>query len=374
MIDIGKILKRSWAVLWSYRVLWIFGILLALTAGSSFNGGNSGYQFSRDERDWQNIPPNGQMQEFNRWMDQNVEPYFRNPEQHIQTFIWIGVGILFFILLVSILMAFVRYVSENAVLRMVNDHEETGTKVTFSQGWRMGWSRRAFRMWVIDLIIGLPVLVFILLLAAVGFAIYFSIDRGSQLTSVIGVITSVGFLFLFIFLFAIGMAFLGLLREFFVRKAALENTGIGESFRSGWKMFKKNWKSAGLMWLVIAGLGFGMTIFGVIAFFLLIPAYIVMLIPAVLAGAVPGLIGFGITSLFTSGPLTWIIGAIAAIPLFFLVLFLPLALIGGWYKIFTSSAWTLAFREMKAMEIVAPEAGMGKEPGIVNTDDLPGAE
>jgi len=90
MIDIGKILKRSWAVLWSYRVLWIFGILLALTAGSSFNGGNSGYQFSSDERDWQNIPTNGQMQEFNRWMDQNVEPYFRNPEQHIQTFIWPG--------------------------------------------------------------------------------------------------------------------------------------------------------------------------------------------------------------------------------------------------------------------------------------------
>lgn len=362
MIDIGKILKQAWAVLWSYRVLWIFGILLAITAGSSFNGGNSGYQFNSDQRDWQNINPNGKLEEFNRWMDQSVEPFFRNPEQHIQTFIWIGVGFLLFILLVSVLMAFVRYVSENAVLRMVNDHEETGTKVTFSQGWRMGWSRPAFRMWVIDLIIGLPVLLLVLLIVAVGFAIYFSIDRGSQLTSVAGVITSVGFLFLFIFLFAIGMAFLGLLREFFVRKASLENTGIGESFRSGWKMFKKNWKSAGLMWLVMVGLGIGVTIFGVVAFFLLIPAYIVMLIPAVLVGAVPGLIGFGITSLFTSGPLTWIIGAIAAIPLFFIVLFAPLALIGGWYKIFTSSAWTLAFREMNAMDIIRPKADLGSEP------------
>ncbi len=33
MINIGKILKRAWHILWNYRVLWIFGILLAITAG-----------------------------------------------------------------------------------------------------------------------------------------------------------------------------------------------------------------------------------------------------------------------------------------------------------------------------------------------------
>ena len=34
MIDFGKILKRSWYILWNYRVLWIFGLLLALTVGT----------------------------------------------------------------------------------------------------------------------------------------------------------------------------------------------------------------------------------------------------------------------------------------------------------------------------------------------------
>ena len=29
MIDIKNILKRSWKILWNYKVLWIFGILLA---------------------------------------------------------------------------------------------------------------------------------------------------------------------------------------------------------------------------------------------------------------------------------------------------------------------------------------------------------
>ena len=29
MIDLGKIIKRAWHILWNYKVLWIFGILLA---------------------------------------------------------------------------------------------------------------------------------------------------------------------------------------------------------------------------------------------------------------------------------------------------------------------------------------------------------
>ena len=33
MIDFGKILKRAWHILWNYRILWIFGILLAITTG-----------------------------------------------------------------------------------------------------------------------------------------------------------------------------------------------------------------------------------------------------------------------------------------------------------------------------------------------------
>ena len=38
MIDIGKILKRSWHILWNYRVLWIFGFILAMTAGGNGSG------------------------------------------------------------------------------------------------------------------------------------------------------------------------------------------------------------------------------------------------------------------------------------------------------------------------------------------------
>jgi hypothetical protein len=48
-MDPVKILKRAWHILWSYRALWIFGLILALTAaGSSGGSGNNGARFSGD--------------------------------------------------------------------------------------------------------------------------------------------------------------------------------------------------------------------------------------------------------------------------------------------------------------------------------------
>ncbi len=362
MIDIGKILKRGWQILWSYRVLWIFGLLLAVTT-SRGGGGGAGpqIQFS-GTRDWGNGGPWVQLEEFNDWIQQNLAPIFRYPEQHIGTFIWIGVGFLLFILIAAAIMALIRYPAETAVLRMVDDHEQTGQKVGFKQGWRMGWSKRAFRLWVIDLIISLPVLLLIAVIVGVGFVIYFAVENSSsapglgagELGSMAGVVAAIISFFVFLFFFVVGMAFLGLLRQFFARKAALEGAGIGESLRQGWQMFRQNWKSGLLMWLVMIGVGIGVGILGFILFFLLIPVYVILLIPAILTAALPVLIGFGITALFGPAPLAWAVGILLGLPFFFLVLFLPLFLVSGWYQIFSSSVWTLAYREMKALNGVKP--------------------
>ena len=143
---------------------------------------------------------------------------------------------------------------------------------------------------------------------------------------------------------------------------ALENAGIGESFRGGWSLFKRNWKSTGLMWLVMLGIGIGFGIVGLIVFFLLIPAYIVLALPAVIVALIPGLAVFGITSIFASGPLAWILGLLAALPFFILIAFAPLALVNGWYKIYSSSVWTLTYREIKTLESVAAPAVEFKAP------------
>jgi hypothetical protein len=357
MIDFGKILKRAWHILWNYKVLWIFGILLALTAGG---GGATGlrYLFSSNGGENRYGPginqPGRVLREFKLWAEQNLGPLLQHPEEHLSTFIWIGVGLLLFFLLVIVIAAFVRYVSETAILRMVDEYEQTGTKVGFKQGWKLGWSRRAFRIWVIDLVISLPAILFIALLVGLAALFFFSAQSSNNGFAFGGAIAAIGCAFLFIFAFIVLMVFLSLLRQFFVRSAALEDAGIGESFRRGWAMFKRNWKRAALMWLIMLGLRIGFSIVGIILFFLLIPAYIITGIAGLIVAAIPGLIAFGITSIFASGPLTWIIGILVALPFFALVLFLPLTLISGWYLIYESSAWTLAYREMKALENIAP--------------------
>jgi hypothetical protein len=47
-MDAIKILKRAWHIVWNYRALWVFGILLALTAGSTTIGRST----SNYHRNW----------------------------------------------------------------------------------------------------------------------------------------------------------------------------------------------------------------------------------------------------------------------------------------------------------------------------------
>ena len=362
MIDIKKILKRSWHVLWNYRVLWIFGFLLAITGGGG-GGGNGGSSYQPNRNTGSNgsngFNPNFQSGPFWReltdWFNQNITPLFEHPDQYVTTFIWIGVAVLLFILLVAVVTSLIRYPAETAVIRMVDEYEQTGVKVGFRQGWKLGWNRRAFRLWVIDLVIGVPAFLFIALLLGLGLVVFLSYVRGNNTLAVAATVAAIGCAFLFIFAFVILMVLLGLLRQFFVRAAALEETGIGESFRHGWAMFKSNWKSAALMWLVMLGIGIGYGIVGIILFFLLIPVFIILLLPAALVAGIPAAIALGITSIFASGPLAWIVAALVALPPFFMVLFAPLALVSGGYLVYTSSVWTLTYREIKALAVVKPE-------------------
>ena len=41
-MNYGDLLKRAARITWRYKVLWIFGILLALTAGGGGGGGGGG--------------------------------------------------------------------------------------------------------------------------------------------------------------------------------------------------------------------------------------------------------------------------------------------------------------------------------------------
>ncbi len=359
MINIGKILKRAWHILWNYKILWIFGFLLAITAGgqsgNSGSSANSNYQFNVSNGS-SGINSNSPafLRNLNAWFQQNILPMVNHPANYIATFIWIGVGLVLFLLFLGAIFVILRYVSETAVIRMVDEYEQSGTKMGFKQGWKLGWSRRAFRMWLIDLITALPYLLFLLVVIGFGVGIYFSVKSGNPASTAIVIVTAIGVISIFILALTLWTILLSLLRQFFFRMAALENKGVRDSLRMGWHMFKRNWKSASLMWLVMVGIWIASMIAIFIAFFLLIPVDFLLALPGAIVAAIPGLAVFGITSIFTSGPLAWILGLLAAVPFFLLIVFAPVTLLSGWYKIYESSVWTLTFREIKALENVSP--------------------
>lgn len=374
MVDIGKILKRGWHILWNYRALWIFGFLLAMVVGGGGGSGANSRASWNQRGDWDSRGGQpGDLPAFidatNEWFETNLEPWFRTsieplfatPESIIRLIVWVAVGLLLFGIVVWLVTSLIRYPSETAIMRMVDGYEQDGTKVGFKQGWRLGWSRRALRLWVIDILVRLPANLYGLLLLVLALVV----AANALMENWQAFRVSVGALI--VGLFALGLVvllvsvFLWLLRHFFARKAILEDVGIGAALRQGWAMFLGNWQSAGLMWLVLFGLGIAFGLVSIILFIVLIPVMIVTGLAGLIVAAIPAALAYWIASLTSIAPIAWIVAVLVGMPIFLFVLTSPVLLINGWVEVFKSSIWTLTYREMKVLEGVkaagAAEAG-----------------
>ncbi len=361
-MDPIKILKRAWHILWSYRTLWVFGLILALAgAGSSGRiGNNSSYQYESNNQNynpnWQGEMPQSFREAFDqmgRLFQQGAEEAGISP-QELTALIWLAVSALVFYVLLGIVTTLARYVAETSTLKMVDEYENSGTKMTFRQGFRLGWSRTSWRLFLINLIVHLPLIVMIAILISTGITIYRMVTGGNESASMIGIVSLIGVVFLSIFVAVLLEIFLLFLRQFFWRACAFEDLGVRDSLARGWTMFRENWKSAGLMWLVMIGLGILWALVSIILVVVTIPIVVITAILGAVIAAIPGLILAGIFSLFLGGYLPWIAAAFFVLPLFFTVAFSPWFLLGSWQAVFTSSVWTLTYRELKAVPDATP--------------------
>jgi len=103
-----------------------------------------------------------------------------------------------------------------------------------------------------------------------GVIIYQMATNGGD-ASVAGIISIIGGVFLSIFLAIILSILLGLLRHFFWRACALEGLGVRDSLARGFAMVRENWKSVGLMWLVMIWLGIVWALIGIILVLITLP-------------------------------------------------------------------------------------------------------
>ena len=317
------LIKRAAWLTWRYKVLWILGILLALSGGAG-GGGSFNYTFPGNNGGMgPSMPPAWEMMP-----DLGV----------IAGFVLLCCCLL---ALLIVVLTIVQYVARTGLYRAVDQIEDTGVAPTWREGLRLGWSNRALRMFLLDLLVGLVLFIGImaLLLLAVSplLLLLFDIDA----LSIFGGIATAGLLLLAILLIVVVSVVVAVLQQFWRRQIALEDRSVGEALALGTGMARRRAGDVAIFWILMAiiGLVFGLMVF-VLAFGL------------ALAGlAVGGGLGYAVYALFDS--IGWAI--LAGLPFFLLIVGLPLLLVQGVYLVFESGAWTLAYRQLR------PAAGQDAE-------------
>jgi hypothetical protein len=337
-MDYTKVLKRAWHTVWNYRALWVFGIILALTTGGSWSAargdGDAGFQYNFRGEDLFRFEM-GQMP----------------PAEVVSILIAIGIGLVCLIAILIIATTIARYVAETALIRMVDDYEKTGQKHSAREGLRMGWSRTAWRLFLIKLLIGLPTALAFILLFVLAFAPLLLWVTGNNVAGGIGTLTTIGLFFPILFLAIVAGVVLSLLRQFFWRACALEEVGVIESIRQGFSIVRRHLKDVIIMWFLMIGVQIGWVVALIAAAIVLFPAVILLVVVGGVLGGLPALLVGGLASLFFEGAMPWILAGVVGLPIFILVMAAPWVFLGGLMEVFKSSVWTLSYRELRALEL-----------------------
>jgi hypothetical protein len=329
-MDHIKVVKRAFEITWRYKAVWIFGIILALTTANA-SSSNSGASFGGSGGGGNGGYVGGGV------------PGFEIPSEIVGAWVGIAVGAACLVLLIAVVWTIARWVAEVALIRMVDDYEETGERRRVREGFRMGWSRSALRLFLIDLVVILPIVVAFIILFLLTAAPAFLWLTDNTAFGIAGTIATVGLFFLVILLAIIVGVVASVLLHFFRRACVMEEMGVGESIRHGYDMAKRHWKDVGLMWLLMLGLK-------IVWALLMLPITFLLVILGSIVGGVPGLL-VGLAANAAAGEIAgWVSGGIVAGLIFFAVVSLPVLFLGGLAETFKSTIWTLTYRELRVLE------------------------
>jgi hypothetical protein len=362
-------LKRAWHTVWNYRTLWIFGVILALTTTSW--SGAMGYDRSNNQDEYREgttvvrRPGETFSQALHRTMREEIEATKREIAQadreldklfaevlhvNVKSDLHTVITMLAWIIVIAyIVTKIARYVGETALIRMVDETEQTGKRQGVRQGFRMGWSRSAWRLFLIDVLINVSLVLAAILLFTLAFGHLPLWAKGSGIVIFTGVLFTVGLFFLAVCLVIVASVALSLVKRFAWRACVLGKLGVIASIRQGYAVVRQHLKDAGLVWLITAGVRLGWGIAMVPVVFLLLGA------GTVLGGLSEVLVG-GVAGLALAGETPVFLALAVGVSIFLLVLVAPLAFLGGLREVFLSSTWTLTYRELRPVEASEKES------------------
>ncbi len=303
-------LKRAFHVTWNHKALWLFGFLSALfgSGGGSMSGQGSGRGTTIAGRP-------------------GAFPGFQvTPE--IVAAVVIGV-ILIFLIAVTL-----RVASNIALMRLVREIEE-GRPSGVRRGFWLGFGR--FWPYVgVSLLVGVPVILLVIGLVLIGLSPLILLALRSPVAGVLGVVLAVVLMIPIVLVLVIFATVIGLLMEFILRACAVEQLGVSASIRRGWSLVTGHLKDMIITGVLLFGLGL---------------AWGLLMIPVVLA-VLALAFGFvaGAWALSQSVAVAVVVGIVLGVPAIAFLAFL-----GGLFKAFTSSVWTLTYLHVAGLS--APVAG-----------------
>ena len=372
-MDTTQIFKKAWGLVWRYRALWLFGFLLALTVNTAWWLGIAGNKEGVVENRIMitntfiiRFPGQGVTIDFRTPGGptiniEGLEPdWYRDLSAEAKlNDVWallISIGVV--VLISALLTTLFRYTSQAALIRMVDENERTEKMASVGRGLRLGLSRVAWKLFLIDLCITLAaILVFSLLfiLAVSPFFLFGLKGVSESVVSVIGILLlALAGLSLFTFLAIAVAVLLSITRPVMVQACAVDGLGVWASIGQGFRLLKTRFSRVIVTWLVWLGVRIVWTLGSLLALIFLSPVILLTMLAGVLVGGLLTVLTAGIASLFVSPIFAWIIGAVFGLPLFIIVTFSPITFLSGLVEVFKSSFWTLSYREFRPQTSGAP--------------------
>lgn len=348
-----KIFQNSWSLMLRYRALWIFGVILALTSvsfGSTFW-----------LRDTENLPEqtlvNWEISAKDQaWIKENfgldlplsyklklddLKVRLDNPSLSMlekARLLNFAILAMVFLLVILVVVLVLRYTAEVALIKMVHGQQNEGEDPSARKGWSLGFSTRALKLFLIDLLVyvSLLILSLLLFLPVLFPMLLFSTNNPGAITFAVMLMTSLALLGLvaLIVMWIAGTITLQLAR----RSCCLEELGVFASIWRGFRLMRAQFGGVGLTWLIIVGLDLVYPI-------LVVPIGILLAAFGLTASGLLALILGALLVLVLAKTTAWTIAIIVGLVLLVLAVALPMILLGGLREVFKSSAWTLTFSE-----------------------------
>lgn len=312
------ILKNAFHTTFRYRALWVLGFIWALVGGGNFGGGSGG-------------GGNGFQGQAGNMNPPNFDP----------SLIFGAIALLCCLgLVVGIIAVVVRYVMQAGIYRTLAEIETAGVTPTVRGGWRQGWHRRTWRLFVQNLIIAIPLILAFILLFLIAASPLLLLAADSDAAKVIGVALTVLLALIVVAVLVVVVIVVHVLEQFWWRAAVLGDQDTITAIRSAWRLARANLRDVVIMWLLMFGVG-------LLCGLLMIPIvlFVIALVAAVAGG--PGWLIYKATESLGAA-LLW------GIPVGLVLFVVPLAFVGGLYLIFQASVWNQVYRQFVDRTSLAP--------------------